>query len=899
MCNFVSMFIRPHILIFKILLIVIGIAFLNVKAFATHNRAGEITYKHVEGLTYEVLITTYTKSSALADRPLLYLRWGDENGDDVDSLSRESINILVGDIKVNTYRGTHTYGGPGSFELKVEDPNRNEGVLNMVGSVDTPFAIRSLLMIDPEAGHNNSVQLLNPATENACLNRDWVHNPAAFDEDGDLLTFSLVPCRGFNGDPIPTYIYPEQVSPADDIFEIHPYTGDVTWNSPQIVGEYNIAIRIEEWREVAGQLRKVGEVVRDMQIDVQVCSNQPPILSEQIDTCIVAGSFLTWFVNATDPDGDNITLNALGGPISEVTHQAVFTNLGAGIGEFAWAPTCEEVRLAPYQIIFKATDQGQAIPLTDISTAYVRVVAPPVEDTSAEAIGNSILLGWSGGTCSEELPSWRREAGIHDVYRRVESSDWEPTVCETGLSDDEGYDLIASLPDLSQTGYVDEGFLSFGATYCYRIVMRFDDGSESLASNEFCASINKDVPVMTHADIVVTDEVIGEVNVGWSPPTEMDTLVFPLPYYYKVFRNNNQIAEIADTNFIDIGINTTSVQHFYKVEAWSTTSEGDFIVGGSVPASTPFITLVGNDNSIDIMLDVIVPWYNVKFYIERKSFNQPDFSPLDTVELSDSKPIISEVIYSDTGLVNGTEYCYRVKCEGSYDAPGIESPLFNWAQNACATPYDYTPPCPPILEVLPNCPDEIDEMNWWGATDCADDVMGYSLYWAMFEGDSLLPYAYFDSDTSYIFNEFDQEGSIAGCFAVTALDSLNLRPNGDYSRNESEFSNIICVDNCPFYFLPNVFSPNQDGVNDLFKPFDWKFIDSVDVVIHNRWGEAVFRTKDVNVNWDGTYNQSTEFVPDGVYYYTVVAYTRRLSGIVSEKFSGNVHLFGGHSILVE
>ena len=91
MCNFVSMFIRQHILIFKILFIVLGIAFLNVKAFATHNRAGEITYKHVEGLTYEVLITTYTKSSALADRPLLYLRWGDENGDDEDSLRRESL----------------------------------------------------------------------------------------------------------------------------------------------------------------------------------------------------------------------------------------------------------------------------------------------------------------------------------------------------------------------------------------------------------------------------------------------------------------------------------------------------------------------------------------------------------------------------------------------------------------------------------------------------------------------------------------------------------------------------------------------------------------------------------------------------------------------------------------
>ena len=46
--------------------------------WATHNRAGEITYTHVQGLTYEVVITTYTKSDALADRPFLFLRWGDE-----------------------------------------------------------------------------------------------------------------------------------------------------------------------------------------------------------------------------------------------------------------------------------------------------------------------------------------------------------------------------------------------------------------------------------------------------------------------------------------------------------------------------------------------------------------------------------------------------------------------------------------------------------------------------------------------------------------------------------------------------------------------------------------------------------------------------------------------------
>ena len=59
--------------------------------WATHNRAGEITYTHVQGLTYEVVITTYTKSDALADRPFLFLRWGDETGNDLDSLARDCL----------------------------------------------------------------------------------------------------------------------------------------------------------------------------------------------------------------------------------------------------------------------------------------------------------------------------------------------------------------------------------------------------------------------------------------------------------------------------------------------------------------------------------------------------------------------------------------------------------------------------------------------------------------------------------------------------------------------------------------------------------------------------------------------------------------------------------------
>ena len=43
----------------------------SMRMGATHNRAGEITYRHLTGSTYEITITTYTKSTVVADRPFL------------------------------------------------------------------------------------------------------------------------------------------------------------------------------------------------------------------------------------------------------------------------------------------------------------------------------------------------------------------------------------------------------------------------------------------------------------------------------------------------------------------------------------------------------------------------------------------------------------------------------------------------------------------------------------------------------------------------------------------------------------------------------------------------------------------------------------------------------------
>ncbi len=72
----------------------------------------------------------------------------------------------------------------------------------------------------------------------------------------------------------------------------------------------------------------------------------------------------------------------------------------------------------------------------------------------------------------------------------------------------------------------------------------------------------------------------------------------------------------------------------------------------------------------------------------------------------------------------------------------------------------------------------------------------------------------------------------AGCYYVTAVDR---------SGNECP-SNTVCKDNCPYYELPNVFTPNGDGSNDLFTPFPCpRFVQSVSFVVHNRWGRKSLR----------------------------------------------------------
>ncbi len=163
-------------------------AFLFFNLNATHNRAGEITYVQKSDLTYEITLTTFTYSLSFADRPTLDIEWGDNT---VSTAQRRSQIKLPNFYNKNTYIIEHTYPGPGQYKIVVQDPNRNQGVKNIPNSVNVVFSVSTILNVNPAMGRNSTPVLLNPPYDKAAYGHVFIHNPAAFDPDGDSLSYAL------------------------------------------------------------------------------------------------------------------------------------------------------------------------------------------------------------------------------------------------------------------------------------------------------------------------------------------------------------------------------------------------------------------------------------------------------------------------------------------------------------------------------------------------------------------------------------------------------------------------------------------------------------------------------------------------------------------------------------
>ena len=115
----------------------------------------------------------------------------------------------------------------------------------------------------------------------------------------------------------------------------------------------------------------------------------------------------------------------------------------------------------------------------------------------------------------------------------------------------------------------------------------------------------------------------------------------------------------------------------------------------------------------------------------------------------------------------------------------------------------------------------------------------------------------YEESTSYTFVE-------SGTFNVSLYAT--------YMENtEPELAGSISVTiSTSMLEMPNAFSPNGDGVNDIYKAkSNHRSIVEFHAYIFNRWGQKIFEWTDINSGWDGTWNGKQ--VKDGTYFVLVKA----------------------------
>ncbi len=939
----------------QLVLVVLLVLTASLSVTATHLRAGEITItrESCTSLTFNVCITVYTNTGSEIRFGDGVLDWGDGSAPHITPTIENTLRPDLGpDIGTVTYCKKHTYSGPGRYVISYLEPNRNAGILNMFNSVETRFYMESVINIDPFLGCDNSPRLLVPPIDKACTGAAWYHNPGAYDPDGDSLSYELTIPKRDKGIDVNNYRAPNAKEFYDRVginygtaneagngpptFAINPVTGTILWDAPGAAGQYNIAFIIKSWRKVSGIWINQGYVIRDMQIIVEdKCKNKRPELQVPPDICVEAGTKITAQIFGTDPDNDLVKIEAFSQVFSIQPSPATFTTpkkwqqTGPSFtakGDFVWQTKCEHIKDQPYQVVFKITDStatgvSKGPKLVQFKTWNIRVVGPKPKwkDAFVVPAKRQAKLEWKPYMSKKTpIPEPCANAQTMQVWRKIDQDPYSPPQCVTGMPSFLGYTKIDEVP-VSQLKYTDTNGgkgLAVGARYCYRLVAVFPlpGGGESYVSTDTClAPILADAPVITNVTVDKTNDKTGQISVKWRSPFDIDKIQFPPPYRYKVYRaegftGNNKLVPaftgtIPDSTYTDTGLNTTEITYNYRVVLYDNTNQP---IDTSAIASAVRLEAKPQFKQIELNWAASVPWTNRSPKFPRHLiYRGPENATENQLVLIDSINITSgKYMYVDSGQFNNTPlsndlvYCYRIMTKGSYGNPKIKAPLLNFSEINCAQPNDKEPPCKINLNIKAIACDQYiltqpcdpkvfsNTVTWNLPTDlaCRQDIRSYNIYVSSQVGGEFSLYVQSVKDTFYIDANLP---SFARCYKVSAVDRAG---------NESELSDPYCFDNCPYYELPNVFTPNGDNCNELFSaysdrqavdengngpcgPIDptkvrtrcARFVEGVNFTVSNRWGKEVYtyqsgNERSIYIDWDGKDNSGKELAA-GVYYY--------------------------------
>ncbi|KAA9331999.1 FlgD immunoglobulin-like domain containing protein [Adhaeribacter soli] len=386
----------------------------GTQSFASHQMASELTYTQIAYSTYVVQLTYHRDCSGATESATYPLKIVSQGCNQGRTINLNKLNPTTGTVgtpycpsasntctstSVNyqkfTYQATFTFS---PAEMNCSDWTLSvlfDGVRPVTVNVPSQPAmyVEAYLRIDNQTQLVNNSAKFNPLTPVVpILNQ---HMPAtlsykASDEDGDSLSYSLVPALSAANTAV-TYNpgYSAQTPlPSSTPFTIDPKTGVISFVAPAYStfgpdkNKYTVAVKVTEWRHLGGAPVIVGTTTRDMIIIIKdnaananptftSIANNQAINNTDIITVRPGGTLNLQLTGIDSNAGDIVQLTT---DAPSVLPGATFTPSSGGnhAGTLTWTPSATVNTGVPYYFTVKVTDN--ACPLMGFSTQTMAVM---------------------------------------------------------------------------------------------------------------------------------------------------------------------------------------------------------------------------------------------------------------------------------------------------------------------------------------------------------------------------------------------------------------------------------------------------------------------------------------------------------------------------------------------
>lgn len=225
-----------------LIFIMLVISFLSQ---GTHLKGGYIRIEQISSssLEYRITLNIFTSPNRMIGGVQSFIDFGDGT---VHNLPEQISSSLDDNTNIVVFSIDHTYTEHGAYVVSFSEPNRNAGVINLDGSIATPFYIESFFIADGSTSEFASPQLLTTPILTAPLHSEFTYGISAVDRQGNTLIYQSRTPATEAGSQVSAYNLPEN-------FKVNPFNGLVSWDTMfgngYVTGEYLFNVRIFQFKD--------------------------------------------------------------------------------------------------------------------------------------------------------------------------------------------------------------------------------------------------------------------------------------------------------------------------------------------------------------------------------------------------------------------------------------------------------------------------------------------------------------------------------------------------------------------------------------------------------------------------------------------------------------------------